>query len=499
MDYTVEMTIGIYCCSDLGGEVGKHAISKQIEKGTAFAIERGFSIKIFNDTNNSGYVKLYEAIAQKDVVGVWVESIQLLSDSVHDLLFFLTNVYQNNCHLYVGKKRYKPGNLDFYLLAQKALPIASEELHIFMPPQHLGRTKSINDGKRVSQNVFGYEYRDYQNTLHISINTSQAEIVKSIFDFYVDKNMSLSEIERELAGKNTRMANMIRNGKLIEGRFTRYQIMMILKRPEYIGKTYNRDHTRLLDSQFPSFIERNTWKRAQELQKQRSISNRPENILSEIAHCSLCGSPYYYRKSGYLFHRIDNRSSEKCESASSIKAILITDLIKVSLLMKAFDKNLLEHQANYLKMTKDHFFKFTKKSIEIESAFISKNRTVSVLAVTAKDSDRYKRNFDSLQKIIHDLSEAELSLKIDAISKTTFYESLSDQVIDSIVNCDDTHLVRLIKVHIRSITIGDSIISILFFNKKKLCLPLYDVMTNKYVLAYYVIKNKKGYMSYPPS
>lgn len=143
--------------------------------------------------------------------------------------------------------------------------------------------------------MFGYTTNDKHEYI---INHNQADIVTEIFDMYVNKQMSIRRIARELSDRGIKMQTIGKNDNPNSTYLTMcVNINNILKRHEYIGEVIGK----------PAIITKEIFDKAQEIMKKRTIcATRKEvpALLRGILYDKPSGwllsanynSRYYYSK-----------------------------------------------------------------------------------------------------------------------------------------------------------------------------------------------------------
>lgn len=178
-----------------------------------------------------------------------------------------------------------------------------------------GIEESIKKGVIHSNgNLFGYKYYPKPEN-RLEIIESEAEIVRMIFDFYVNKGYGLYRIENYLKQNNI----MTRNGKNFSGRGLR----LIITNQTYTGKGVRKKYTEGLifnkhnrietdnavvfeTDRIPAIIDMETFEKAQEILHSRiqhktlkgKYSGKTEYAGKII--CGCCGALYTASNSDYL-------------------------------------------------------------------------------------------------------------------------------------------------------------------------------------------------------
>lgn len=165
---------------------------------------------------------------------------------------------------------------------------------------------------------YGYK-KDTNIKNHLIIDEYSSQIIKEIFDMYVNKNMSTTQIADELNSREIappavylkiptymKRKSSNPNGKYI---WLRAQIGKILKNEVYLGNVVGRKFQKMghkiskvrctkkeeyviLENMHEAIIDKEIWNQAQEkLNKYKSIRQRKYNHpLKELMYCGECGN-----------------------------------------------------------------------------------------------------------------------------------------------------------------------------------------------------------------
>lgn len=174
-----------------------------------------------------------------------------------------------------------------------------------------GRRQKAREGKwNGGQAPFGYELDKENNTL--VVNPDEAEVVKIIFDKFVNEGLGAESICNYL-NQHGYTKKKVRDQEL--NHFARGLIMKILDNPVYIGKiAYGKSSTEkvkgtrdqykrvkqddymVVDGIHDAIIDQSTWEAARARRKETGVkwnkthSLEHEHILSGIVKCPVCGT-----------------------------------------------------------------------------------------------------------------------------------------------------------------------------------------------------------------
>ena len=502
--YNTTMRIAIYASSNQLGSTGAKEIQRKHEEGKLFAKLQGFCTMLLYEQigtkKNDGWYNLCMAIDSEKIKGVWVKSVDELGGAFSDLFTVLYVLVAKHCSLFIDNKEQNIATLAFRRRVANHYGIPLSELDPLLTTQHQGRLKKIDKGERVPTNIFGYNYSyDSIGNLLVEINDKEANTIRSIYSLY-HRGFSFISIERQLIGAKSKMAGEIIGGKKVKGKLSRFQIRNILRRPEYCGKTYNQDHTRLLVSPIPPIpgITVAYWKKTQRLLDAKS---RPNNIpkgsspFSGFITCGFCGSPYYVRNNGKLFHK-NNECKKNCDSLyrrfdkRNFDLAVITDLLMVLYLTHSPFGNLLAGYIN--KHKKDEILLSLAGELwqKAESSIRTKRATIDLLKLNNEDKPRIKRN----EQLLHQLQKDEKKPKIIFIDKYKKIYGKSPltantrkcKTIYHIVNLSDPDKLELFKSIFQRVNIKEGLLMVVTNTGIELVVPIYEKLGEIAMLRQYL-------------
>ena len=162
-------------------------------------------------------------------------------------------------------------------------------LHINAPGVSVSKSNNIKDGmqsramsgKSLGKAPFGYITNEDGE---FTISESESEVVRSIFDLYVNQDIGLRKIVQELNDSNIRT----RRGNS----WNIVTVRDILKNSSYIG-TYQRFGLRLTRNHDPiitSDLFRAAQDKVRERRKYKGFSNIEPYLLSGLCACGYCGN-----------------------------------------------------------------------------------------------------------------------------------------------------------------------------------------------------------------
>jgi len=187
-----------------------------------------------------------------------------------------------------------------------------------------GKIATLKSGvPAVGRVPYGYQYfKRRENALpKVGIDEDEADIVRMIFDWYVNKKFSINKIRKELTIKKikTRRKNSV---------WARSTIRGILANTAYIGKLYYLKTKQIPGTRttkprplkerilikVPVIIDKELFFKAQSILK-KGLLRGPANkkyhyLLSGLVYCGKCGRKYQAYRAGYgaRFYRCGSRS-----------------------------------------------------------------------------------------------------------------------------------------------------------------------------------------------
>ncbi len=297
---------------------------------------------------------------------------------------------------------------------------ARKELKMITKRLLRGRMKSLEEGNYISPYApLGYDKKDKT----LVINHEQAEIIKMIFDLYVNKGMGDTKISKYLEENNI----LNKNGKV---KWDKTTIRKIIQNPVYIGKVtwgkreykYNENGKRsssfldksewkIFEGKHEAIVDEELFKKAQLLTKERYQPHLKKarvlrNPLSYFLKCSSCGATMSIRTCKGKKDSI--RCYKGCGTKSSYLYLVEDRLIK--LLYKRLTE--LEYNFTYNKS------EFSSHEINVINDTIICNEKELKKILNQKD-----KLFDLLEQGIYDnLTFLErmnkISNRIEAVEKT---------------------------------------------------------------------------------
>ena len=322
--------------------------------------------------------------------------------------------------------------------------MARKELKLITRRMQRGRIKSIEEGKYIAQCApFGYkiEYLNNAKDRVLLIDEEKSEIVKIIYDMYL-KGIGAYKISSHL---NT-LALKTSTGRS----WYEKAIRDIIKNKTYCGyvvwnrveRKKNSQRTRPIDEQIEAkgnhepIISEETWYKAQEIRKKRSIppiSNKTlSNPLAGLVKCKCCGatmtcsSSIYKNVDGYVkFLRCKN-----CKNNRGVKLKIIEQEVLNNLYIILKNYNLPTEYINLEENTKLLSYNKLLENLKKENQTLvkQKERLQDFLERGIYDIDTYLERSKILSNKISENTKNIYNLK-----KDIEYENQSSLSIESII------------------------------------------------------------------
>lgn len=448
-----------------------YSLPSQIEACERFANQHGYEIvEVYQDdisgakpisARPNGY-ELVQAIASKQIKTVIVYQVDRLSRDIVDLLTTVRDWLRAGVEIFALDIGQVTSELDIVLVI-KGWQGSDERKKI------AERTKRGKDGKAkagkvvgVGPSPYGYVYANGE----LTINESQAEIVRMIFGWYVNGNenghmMSLLAIARQLSAMRIPKPgeSMSLNWKMKRGKYsvwdgtvwntgTVHKIVInevysgVYRYGRYIGAHGNggkRPPEEHILISVPAIVSPELWKLAQERRAYNSrIAKRRtkrEYLMRGLIYCA-CGRAMVGGGKGDLYYctrRYDPRGSEKPCREPFVKSALIEHvtwdyIMKLIRDPQGFEERLREAQAQ-----------------EVDNTYSKQKEYEHVLALledTETEADLIAREIRKTKGIIRDKLEQqgeEVDKRHQALTKRKYdlqealALELTDQTIDNLL------------------------------------------------------------------
>ncbi len=253
-------------------------------------------------------------IANGTIDAVWIRDIDRLARDVYIGSGLLKLLEENQGTLFIGSQEIDPANYQEVLLPNVGLAVAQYVRGRIRADTLRGRKASVNKGNRTTNNMYGYDSTyNTDGRRVLRVNQEEAKAVKHIFSLY-KKGESFNSIARILndEGVKTKTAGRMlkdRNTKQLvpsAALWSKELVANMIRRPEYIGYTWNWEKDKLLPATYVPKILDISLEEWQSIYDVVEIRARERNLginfsqheLSSLIHCSYCGAHYFPPVSG---------------------------------------------------------------------------------------------------------------------------------------------------------------------------------------------------------
>lgn len=300
--------------------------------------ESGISI---DSEDRKGIRDMYKAIEEENVTAVYANQIDRISRRRAVLFTIVEKLQQKKIQLVIREPHIEMLNEDgtenmmasmvFVMFAQ----LAELEMRTKKERFRLGRLKLANAGLAFSRKSLPYGY-DVDETRHVVINEHKADIVRTIFNMYIDGN-SYAKIAKELQARGDNLKPGL--------------VRAILHKPAYYGEK-TKSGIQGLERTLPAIITQEVYDAANGLALEHKRLKKAREIYwaEGLVVCPQCGhimlarnnpAQYYCRhcnagvlsvdlldsalwhfvKPIYVQHEIDNYAHDKEEKEKELKLL----------------------------------------------------------------------------------------------------------------------------------------------------------------------------------
>jgi len=252
-------------------------------------IDEGISAK--NITERPAVTKMIEDIKSGHVKNVVVFKIDRLTRSTGDLVYLIDLFNDYDCAFNSLMESIDTQTASGRMFLKIIGIFAEFERENIAERVRLGHERKAREGYSLCSLHSSYGYDRANGQKIQTINKKEAEIVKQIFDWYVNQNMSLMGIAKRL--------NLMKVATKHNCLWTNNTVKLVLINCNYIGKVryhINKEESSFeVDGHHEAIISQKIYDKAQKLiAKNKGVSStkkpRDENYYLGFLHCPLCGS-----------------------------------------------------------------------------------------------------------------------------------------------------------------------------------------------------------------
>jgi DNA invertase Pin-like site-specific DNA recombinase len=303
-------------------------------------------------TKRADFLRLINDCLNNEIDMVITKSISRFARNTYDTLKYVRMLKEKGVSIFFEEENIDTMTMDGELMLTILSSVAQQEVENISENVKKGLKMKMKRGEIVGfQGCIGYDYDKSTKTL--SVNETEAEIVRNIFEMYTN-GFGATLICKELndKGHKTKKGNKWSNSTLIG----------IIKNEKYVGdlmmgKTFTTDpiSKRRLDNHgeedkyyikdhHEAIISRDTFDKAQEILSKRSYDRKPKGTnatrekysrkyaFSSILECGYCGSNFSrrawhssspYRKIIWQCITNSKKGKEHCEHSKGIPEEII--------------------------------------------------------------------------------------------------------------------------------------------------------------------------------
>ncbi|MGN0150797.1 MAG: recombinase family protein [Clostridia bacterium] len=254
--------------------------------------------------NRPGFLEMKEAGLNREYDILITREVSRLSRNIQHFYEFVRPLVKKGIQIFFLDDEVDSNMPDFETRVASLISHAQDESRKTSQRVKRGQKIAMQSGSVFGNSLLGYDLRDTK----LYINRKGAEIVRKIFDMYVNRDMGIRQIKKALERENIKtMKNNIN--------WSIKSIYSILRNEKYCGdlvqqKTYTPDYlthekkknpgrTITIKNHHEPIISRAMWNKAQEKLNRKSpdtadcISNR--YVMSGKIKCSECGKSFVSR------------------------------------------------------------------------------------------------------------------------------------------------------------------------------------------------------------
>lgn len=361
--------LGIYCRVSTLSQEDQISLGEQEAAGVAFAKSLSIPYKVYPPEIESAKNITQRGILQSVIADInnsvlsalWIGDIDRLTRDMEDggRLKKLLDKYE--IKLYDRGKEVT--GIEFGL----RVVLAEEERKRIIERTRRNRRKQIDDGENTYSSIYGYKFevvgvkKSGRTIKKWSIEPAEAELVQHIYDLHL-KDLNFDQICTRLMEEGYRTK--------LKGNWDRGTISNILRRPEYIGMTYDTKGGLVPSKHYAGFLDKQMWEQVQTTidSKIRFRQGKHFRVASYestgILRCKNCDAPYFFHSSSRdgvtikkYYHKQTNPKFKACQQRPKYVDMATIDYILQALFVRSL--------ADYSGVRK--FIELEKQSLEKES------------------------------------------------------------------------------------------------------------------------------------
>lgn len=432
----------------------------QYDANTDIFKEEGSS----EDWNRYEFQKMLKALESGIYDGVLVTEQDRISRDSTDMGLFKRFCISHSLLLFTLSKTYNFFNDEDNFMSGIQGEMDAHFMRITKRKLMRGRIKALNDGVYFGIPPLGYK-KPTTKPKRLIIDPEKSKAIELIFDLYVNKRMTQTEIADRL--------NLLGFKTLYNKPFTVRATSLILSNEAYIGTLryeLNNFDPIVVENAHPAIIDKETFEKAQIILAEKRIvpqdSRRGTYLLSKLIKCAKCGTTlsfsYSFKSSArergkelYILNcyaslgakkkaELKSNPSLRCDNYGSPAEYVEEYVMKV--LEKYVDE--LSERIEKLENANNDIFDEVNEQIELI------NKRLNKLEIERKRiQDGYKDGIyesDEAQQLIKEIKENKLKLEYekkelenkDSSSEINKLNNVKEKVVD-ILSSDETDVKKL--------------------------------------------------------
>lgn len=388
--------------------------------------------------NRAGFLEMKEAGLKHEYDILITREVSRLSRNIQQFYEFVRSLVKKGVRIYFIDDEIDTAMPDFEIRAAGIISHAQDESRKTSQRVRRGQKIAMKNGVVHGTSLLGYDLINGR----LSVNRRGAEIVKSIFDMYVNKEIGIRQIKRHLEGEGIKTFK----GKSIWNTKT---ILSILKNEKYCGdliqgKTYTPDYlthekkknpgekTEIKNHHEP-IVSRDMWNKAQAILAKKSPSKKSggssKYVFSGKIQCGEC-------KKSFVSGSRKNRDGS------------ITKIWRCSRASIQGTKSSDDHGCNNSKQLRnDAAMNMLLNAVEtlvLDSDYIKQNLTAVIKKTLRPSVDRNTANLEFYYSELEKAKTRQKKILENELSGSYLPEIINDKLNET--NCDIKIIENNIKV-----------------------------------------------------
>lgn len=401
-----------------------------------------------------------EALKQYDIDYFICYDSSRLSRNVSHQLILIDNIKKCGAKLIFIRSNYEDTAEGRFQLTIMAAVDEYERARIKIRTELGKRTKANQKLLTHNPNIYGYLFDKKTDTL--TINVKQAEIVKLIYNLYINDGLTPVEISKKLneldipsmRGKlwsRTAISRILKNNSYIGVLHIRrydtrdYRLNKFKKKGEKV-KIVEKPKEQWISISIPAIIEENEWRRASILldkaKRFRSNMSRQEFFLAGLIKCGICNGNVYAKNvvnSGNTPNRYyccsnkynydltaENRCTSTLYNAEELEDVIWDKVKQWILNEKEIDKILYNNL--YINEEKNFSSTYININALLSNAYVEKERIIKLFQKNIINEKELDTKINEIESKISQANE----LKVKANEKKDIFLNNNVEILNYI-------------------------------------------------------------------